>query len=123
VVSSDDEMQLFVAPPAPPQEMREFKISHFTVEPPRTGPGRGIKKRGPGRPSKKRSEETPGYCPEFLEPSLLVDMSVPQSENKRTELVYHYHHVDAYHTQYETPKDMLIMPRQGEEKEQVSPSL
>ena len=93
----------FVAPPPKRQ-----KFTYFTVQPPVRGPGRapGVKKRGPGRPPKRRPEEAPGFCPEFLEPDLLTATSIPQNV-KRTELVYHFHHVDAHHTQADTTEEVI----------------
>lgn len=105
-------MAEFVPPPP-----KRHKVTHFTMQPPVRGPGRapGAKKRGPGRPPKKRPEEAAGFCPEFLEPELVATTSVAQNA-KRTELVYHFHHVDAHHTQPIAEEEILAIPPKSAHK-------
>lgn len=106
-MGADEEAMAEFVPPPP----KRHKVTHFTMQPPVRGPGRapGVKKRGPGRPPKRRPEEAPGFCPEFLEPDLLTATSVAQNV-KRTELVYHFHHVDAHHTQATSEEEIIAIP-------------
>lgn len=90
----------------------------YVSQAPRKGPGRPPKKRGPGRPPKKRPEDMPDYCPEFLDPSLFVDINNPTNQPKvdRVELVYHFLHIEPYHTSPMNDASIIDIPRTEDEK-------
>ena len=93
-----------------------------TPQPPRRGPGKPPKKRGPGRPPKKRPEELPDYCPEFLEKKLFVDTGSLKHE-KRLEPVFHFQHIDVYHTQdpiHSIGADVITLPKRAIQKPEVN---